>query len=394
MALMEVNFFSKALMRPVTMNVILPADKVFFGEKTEEENKPFKTLYLLHGVMGNYTDWVTGTCIKRWAEEKNLAVVMPSGANMFYMDHPNANENYSEFIGKELVKITRRMFPLSHKKEDTFIAGLSMGGYGAIRNGLKYHDTFGYIAGLSSAMILEKMGTTDDSSPMFFEKKSFLESVFGDLSRIKDCEINPEWIAENMKKDGIPFPHMYLACGLDDPLLPPNRKFRDTMQKLGVDVIWLSPIYKSPNDDNGYDISDYCDIMKEFGTMQDMDELLEKANAMDIKIIMDQRQYIKSVILYPLQIHQIGNKIILRNIFIRSPGRRNYDCIVFTYVFYTAGAEFMFRIPYDDLPGLLFFFLPGITAFLFQRDFLVFFIIFISDSRLPGKVSKIDIWFA
>ena len=73
---------------------------------------------------------------------------------------------------------------------------------------------------------------------MFFEKKSFLESVFGDLSRIKDCEINPEWIAENMKKDGIPFPHMYLACGLDDPLLPPNRKFRDTMQKLGVDVTY------------------------------------------------------------------------------------------------------------------------------------------------------------
>ena len=74
MALMEVNFFSKALMRPVTMNVILPVDKVFFGEETEEENKPFKTLYLLHGVMGNYTDWVTGTCIKRWAEEKNLGL--------------------------------------------------------------------------------------------------------------------------------------------------------------------------------------------------------------------------------------------------------------------------------------------------------------------------------
>ena len=117
---MEVNFFSKALMRPVTMNVILPADKVFFEEEAEEDDRPFKTLYLLHGVMGNYTDWVTGTCIKRWAEEKNLAVVMPSGANMFYMDHPDANENYSEFIGKELVKITRRMFPLSHKKEDTF----------------------------------------------------------------------------------------------------------------------------------------------------------------------------------------------------------------------------------------------------------------------------------
>ena len=59
------------------------------------------------------------------------------------------------------------------------------------------------------------------------------------------------------------------------------------IKKLGTDVIWLCPVYASPNDDNGYDISDYCDIMKEFGTMQDMDELLEKANAMDIKIIMD-----------------------------------------------------------------------------------------------------------
>ena len=246
MALMEVNFFSKALMRPVTMNVILPADKVFFGEETEEENKPFKTLYLLHGVMGNYTDWVTGTCIKRWAEEKNLAVVMPSGANMFYMDHPNANENYSEFIGKELVKITRRMFPLSHKKEDTFIAGLSMGGYGAIRNGLKYHDTFGYIAGLSSAVILEKMGTADDSSPMFFEKKSFLESVFGDLSRIKDCEINPEWIAENMKKDGIPFPHMYLACGLDGEAMDYLvNKFNEE----NTDGITVEAVYQGEYDD-------------------------------------------------------------------------------------------------------------------------------------------------
>ena len=154
------------------------------------------------------------------------------------MDHPDANEYYSEFIGKELVKITRRMFPLSHKKEDTFIAGLSMGGYGAIRNGLKYHDTFGYIAGLSSAMILEKMNVADDSSPMFFERKSFLESVFGDLSKISDCEINPEWLARDMKEKGIPFPHLYLACGLDDPLLPPNRKFRDFMNELGADVTY------------------------------------------------------------------------------------------------------------------------------------------------------------
>ena len=113
-----------------------------------------------------------------------------------------------------------------------------MGGYGAIRNGLKYHDTFGYIAGLSSAMILEKMDTDDDSSSMFFEKKTFLEGVFGDLSQIHDCEINPEWIAKKLKEEKAEFPKMYLACGLDDPLLPPNRKFRDAMSELGVNVTY------------------------------------------------------------------------------------------------------------------------------------------------------------
>ena len=61
----------------------------------------------------------------------------------------------------------------------------------------------------------------------------------------------------------------------------------DYLKYLGIDVIWLSPVYKSPNDDNGYDISDYQDIMDEFGTMEDFDELLAAAHARGIKIVMD-----------------------------------------------------------------------------------------------------------
>ena len=80
MALMEVNFFLKSTDASGNNERDSAADKVFFEEETEADNKPFKTLYLLHGVMGNYTDWVTGTCIKRWAEEKNLAVVGLNGA--------------------------------------------------------------------------------------------------------------------------------------------------------------------------------------------------------------------------------------------------------------------------------------------------------------------------
>lgn len=61
----------------------------------------------------------------------------------------------------------------------------------------------------------------------------------------------------------------------------------DYLHKLGIDVIWLSPVYDSPMDDNGYDISNYQDIAKEFGTLKDMEQLIQEAKARDIKIIMD-----------------------------------------------------------------------------------------------------------
>ena len=125
MALIQMNYLSKALFRTVPVQIILPADKISFEtmDYRMEKGKKFKTLYLLHGLLGNYTDWVSGTRIQRWAEEKDLAVVMPSGDNAFYVNSVTPNNDYGEFVGKELVEITRRMFPLSEKREDTFIGG-------------------------------------------------------------------------------------------------------------------------------------------------------------------------------------------------------------------------------------------------------------------------------
>ena len=141
MALIQVNYLSRSLMRTVPLHVILPVDKISFEtmDYANRKDQKFKTLYLLHGIFGNYTDWVSGTRIQRWAEEKNLAVVMPSGDNAFYINTNMPTFDYEQFIAKELVDVTRRMFPLSDKREDTFIAGLSMGGYGALINGMKYN---------------------------------------------------------------------------------------------------------------------------------------------------------------------------------------------------------------------------------------------------------------
>lgn len=237
MALLQVNFVSSSLMRSVSANVILPVDKIFMDQERSVENKPFQTLYLLHGIFGNYMDWVSGTRIQRFAEEKNLAVVMPSGDNGFYVDHPGG-DRYGEFIGKELVDITRRMFPLSKERKDTFIAGLSMGGYGALRNGLKYSDTFGYAAGLSLAFILDladSSGYDSDSARIPTHGRPYYESVFGDLTKLKGSDRDPEALVKDLKKSQKMFPKIYLACGTDDPLLDVNRAFHHFLNEQGVE---------------------------------------------------------------------------------------------------------------------------------------------------------------
>lgn len=238
MALIQANFMSGSLMRTVPVNIILPVDKLAFSGAAQKEVTAYKTLYLLHGIFGNYTDWVSGTNIQRWAEEKDLAVVMPSGDNMFYIDHRESLNYYGEFIGRELVELTRRTFPLSRRREDTFIAGLSMGGYGAIRNGLKYHDTFGCIAGLSSAMIVDGLEMRTNDTPVTINRRDFAESIFGDLTKVKDSDMNPKWLVEKLKKQQAEFPKMYLACGTEDSLLEANREMRDYLKDAGVDVTY------------------------------------------------------------------------------------------------------------------------------------------------------------
>lgn len=236
MALIQVNLLSQSLMRTVPVNVVLPVDKMTMPGQTPREEKPYKTLYLLHGVFGSYIDWVTGTRIQRFAEENDLCVIMPSGDNAFYVDQPAANNMYGEFIGKELVELTRKMFPLSRKREDTFIGGLSMGGYGALRNGLKYSDTFGCITALSSACQMEEMASRTTDPGFMLVNKSYAEACFGDLTKLLESDKNPKFLAKNMKAEGKPFPKIFMACGDQDSLLPANKDMAAFLTEQGADV--------------------------------------------------------------------------------------------------------------------------------------------------------------
>lgn len=236
MAFIQMSILSKSLMRTVPVNVILPADKMVFPGMPEPPEKPFKTLYLLHGVFGSYIDWVNGTRIQRYAEEHDLAVVMPSGDNAFYVDQPGANNYYGEFVGKELVELTRKMFPLSRKREDTFIGGLSMGGYGAMRNGLKYWENFGSIVALSGALLVEDVAKRTNDDPFFLNRRDYAEACFGDLSKILDSDKNPKCLVRQLKKEGRPIPRIYMACGDADSLLPANQDMAAFLKEQGADV--------------------------------------------------------------------------------------------------------------------------------------------------------------
>lgn len=236
MAFIQMNLLSKSLMRTVPVNVILPVDKMVLPGMPEREEKPYKTLYLLHGIFGNYTDWVCGTRIQRFAEENDLAVVMPSGDNAFYVDRPASNNFYGKFIGEELVELTRKMFPLSREREDTFIGGLSMGGYGAMRNGLKYSDTFGYIVALSGAFHMEEMASRTEDDGDFIGSKSYAEACFGDLTKLLDSDKNPKYIAKQLKAAGKALPRIYMACGDKDSLLGSNRDMAAFLKKQGANV--------------------------------------------------------------------------------------------------------------------------------------------------------------
>jgi len=230
MALMQMEFKSKALKRTVTANVILPIEK-FRG--------PYPTLYLLHGLTDNYNGWLSYTRIRLWAEESGLAVVMPSGENSFYLDilvKDGCLGDFGEYVGRELVDVTREMFPLSHEREHTFLAGLSMGGFGTCRNALRYCDTFGKAAILYGALHFYEypVDWVETEGNIVGEVRNF-----GDLEQTRNTGRNPRYLIRQVQDDPAKqFPSFYVACGLQDVLLEANRSIAKALADAGADVTY------------------------------------------------------------------------------------------------------------------------------------------------------------
>ena len=153
MALLHVDFFSDVLGMCQQMDVILPEQThgQIGMEGVRGEGK-YPVLYLLHGMSDDHTIWQRRTSIERYASDYGIAVVMPTTQLGWYTDM-HIGYKWWTYISKELPAICRSFFPyMSDKREDTFAAGLSMGGYGALKCGLLAPDTFGAVASLSGGV--------------------------------------------------------------------------------------------------------------------------------------------------------------------------------------------------------------------------------------------------
>ncbi|QUL53306.1 acetylesterase [Paenibacillus tritici] len=230
MATLQISLQSQCLKREVTFNALLPLDLPEGLGLPVWSGQPLRSFYLLHGFSGSQNDWLSFSRIRELSDRYQIAVFMPAGENGFYVDDENRDAFYGEYVGRELVEFTRRLFPLSAAREDTWIGGLSMGGYGAIRNGLKYAEQFGRIIALSSALIPYRIAGIPPDYNDGIASYSYYTSVFGDLSRLLGSDKDPEQLVLDVKTKGLALPELYMACGTEDMLLDVNRRFHQFLE--------------------------------------------------------------------------------------------------------------------------------------------------------------------
>ena len=224
MAHLVVDYYADALGMQTRMHVLLPQ---------RQTAGKVKTLYLLHGMSDDEGTWMRRTSIDRYAEEKGLAVVMPDGGLGWYTDMYRGLA-WFKFISKELPALCRRFFPiLSDKREDTYIGGNSMGGYGALKCALRAPQTFSRVISLSGA--LDAADTAINNTVP--ATRRYWEDVFGPAEDVSGSE-NDLFAAATALTDPALRPRIYMWCGTEDFLYAQNIRMRDHLRALGYDLTY------------------------------------------------------------------------------------------------------------------------------------------------------------
>lgn len=216
MALIRCHFESETLELRTSMTVLLP----------QAVDEPPPLLYLLHGLTDDDTAWTRFTSIERYADAKGLAVVMPQVHRSFYADETHGMRFWS-FLTGELPGLVRRFFRVSDRRADTFVAGLSMGGYGAFKWALREPGRFAAAASLSGAL--------DAAYLQEFDRRPHMREVTGRVFADRRVAGSDEDLLHLVKTaEPAALPRLMLRCGTDDHLLRQNERFVAACAAAGV----------------------------------------------------------------------------------------------------------------------------------------------------------------
>lgn len=227
MSVLDFNYMSQALFHPTTVKLVLP-----------ENEKPEKTMYFLHGSLSDSKNCLDNMDMQEISDRYKMAIIIPDCGNFFYIDHGLAIGNYGKFIGNELVDVTRKEFGLSNEKEDTIIAGFSMGGYGAMRNGLKYHKNFGAIMALSPVCIYETSINKLEKAKFMYFKRIFVDGVFKSTNPEDKSSENYRYLLKQNIEKGISIPQMYIGCGIEEEFKILTDEFVDYIKNQNIDYVY------------------------------------------------------------------------------------------------------------------------------------------------------------
>lgn len=232
MSFLQIEFYSDVLRIDCSMDVIYPQNTHRTPPELQSVIKPpYQVLYLLHGLQRNHSSWCRFTSIERYVMDMGLVVVMPTTQRGLYINQPNGYA-WGEFIAEELPRIISGMFHISEKREDTFIGGLSMGGYGAVNIGLKYPEKYSNIISLSGGLDQEQI--YNDNTLLLPSEKWMNYDGKNPVGGENDVFALAKKAAAEKKN----LPRIFQAIGTDDFLYETNKKFYEE-NKDSLDITFL-----------------------------------------------------------------------------------------------------------------------------------------------------------
>lgn len=225
MAFFHGDIRSSALQMDTAVTVLLPHDRPVEGQP-----QPCRVVYLLHGIKLNSTAWSRWTDIEDYVKQKGVALVMPEGYRGFYTNMKHGPAYYT-WLSEELPELVCKMFGISAKREDTFAAGLSMGGYGALKLALRSPERFAGAASFSA--VCDPLDYSLNMGGPLTQKEA--PAIWG-----RELQTRPEddlfWLAENCAQRSEALrPRIYSCCGTEDFLFEQNLRLKATMEQLPLD---------------------------------------------------------------------------------------------------------------------------------------------------------------